>query len=210
MKLTAFGSTGKTGRLLVERALEGGHEVIAFARSPERLRIEHERLTLAPGDVLERERVDAAVRGSDAVISVLGPTDRGARFVVSRGTRNIIAAMHAHSVRRLIVTAGAGVADPADRPTMISRLFDITLRIFSWNVYEDMAQVVRLVRASDLDWTVVRVPMLTDGPGGGSLRVGYIGKGAGPRLVRSDLAEFLLDQLEDRTYLRKAPVVSSG
>lgn len=72
-----------------------------------------------------------------------------------------------------------------------------------------MVQVAAKVRASNLDWTIVRVPMLTDDPPTGKVRVGYVGKGTGSRISRADMADFMLRQLADTTYWHKAPAISN-
>lgn len=209
MKIVVFGATGGTGQHIVEQALASGHEVVAFARTPSKLRAQHERLSVVQGDVQDAERVKTAVAGVDAVISALGPTSNTADYQVTKGTKNILAAMEKHDVRRLVVSAGAGVGDPNDEPRLINKLINVALKLFSRHVYEDMKRVVETVRASDVDWTIVRAPMLTDNPKSGNVRVGYVGKGMGPRLARADMAHFMLQQLEDETYLRKAPAISN-
>ena len=83
------------------------------------------------------------------------------------------------------------------------------VRTFSGNVYEDMVRMVDVVRNSDLDWTIVRVPMLTEDPAKGEIKVAYVGKGMGSRITRADTADFLLQQLEDNNYLHQAPAISN-
>jgi hypothetical protein len=122
---------------------------------------------------------------------------------------NILAAMQGHGVRRLVQSIGAGVPDPHDAPKPADRLIRLLVRTLSANVYRDMEQVDQLVRASDRDWTIVRVPRLTDEPKSGRVRVGHIGRGVGTQLSRADLAEFMLRQVEDGTYLRQAPAISN-
>lgn len=209
MKLAIVGATGRTGQHLVREALAAGHEVVAFARSPAKLELEHDRLSVVQGDVADGERVAGAIAGADAVLSVLGPADNKPDLKVNRGMANILAAMERHGVRRLVQSIGAGVPDPHDTPRPADRSIRLLVRTLSRNVYQDMAQVDRLVRASDLDWTIVRVPRLTDEPRSSRLRVGYVGQGVGTRLSRADLAEFMLRQAEDPTYLRQAPAISN-
>jgi hypothetical protein len=122
---------------------------------------------------------------------------------------NILAAMQKHGVRRLVVSTGAGVSDPNDAPGVFNRLMEFLVRRAARWVYEDMYKTVELVRASDVDWVIVRVPMLVDAPGQGKVRVGWVGKGTGPRLARLDLAVFMLQQAQDDTWLRQAPVISN-
>jgi putative NADH-flavin reductase len=209
MQLTVFGATGKTGRHLVEQALARGHTVTALVRNPDKLARKHERLKLIQGDVRDAAKVSEAVAGADAVISVLGPTSNKPELAISQGIDNILAAMRQHGVRRLIQSAGAGVRDPKDTPTLVHAFFGGLVRVLSPNVFKDMEQVVEKVRHSDLDWTVVRVPMLTEDPATGRVREGYVGKAIGPRLSRADMADYLLRQLESQTYLRQAPAISN-
>jgi putative NADH-flavin reductase len=212
MKLAVFGATGRTGAPLVRKALERGHEVVALVRSPQKLKEqqgEHECLRYVVGDIQDAKQVEEAISGADAVLSVLGPTQNKPDYEVSRGTQNIVKAMRAHGVRRLVVSAGAGVGGEGDEPKLFNRFINIALKLAARHVFEDMTRTVALVRGSDLDWTVVRVPMLTDDPGKGNVRVGYVGKGSGPRLSRDDMAEFILKQVADETHIRKSPVISN-
>ena len=106
-------------------------------------------------------------------------------------------------------SAGAGVRDPKDTPTLVHAFFGGLVRLLSPNVVKDMELVVEKVRGSDLDWTVVRVPMLTEDPATGRIREGYVGKAIGPRLSRADMADYLLRQVESKTYLGQAPAISN-
>jgi putative NADH-flavin reductase len=209
MRIAIFGATGKTGVPLVRQALTAGHEVIALARTPSKLTIASERLTVMQGDIANPAQVAQSLQGADAVISVLGPASNAPDFQVSRGMANILAGMQAHSVRRLIVSTGAGVRDPNDTPKLFDKAIAALLQVVSKNVYADMQRVVAIVRASDRDWTIVRVPMLTDGPKKGTVRVGYVGKGVGARLTRADLADFMLEQIQNQTYLHQTPAISN-
>jgi putative NADH-flavin reductase len=173
------------------------------------LGLQSERLYVLQGEILDPQKVSEAVEEADAVISVLGPTNNQPTFEVSKGMANILAAMQVHSVRRLVVSCGASVRDPNDAPGLFDRVVGAWLKLTSHNVYEDMLRMVRLVQASDRAWTVVRVPMLTDAPKTGNVRVGYIGKGVGARLARSDLADFMVAQIKDTAFLRQAPFISN-
>lgn len=208
MRLAIFGASGRTGRHLVEQALAAGHAVTVLVRDPARLEIQNPRLTVIQGDIQDVARVAEAVQGAEAVVSALGPTSNRPAFEVSRGMDHLLAAMRAHNVRRLIVSAGAGVRDPQDQPTLLHAFFGALVQVLTPNAYQDMLQVVEKVRASDREWTVVRVPRLSDDPRSGQLRVGVVGKDLGTRLGRADLADFMLRQLADRTYVRQAPAIS--
>ncbi len=183
MKLTIFGATGRTGHLLVEQALAAGHEVTAFARTPAKLGQTNDRLRVVQGDLTNAAQIEAVIQGADAVLSVLGPSNNQATFEISRGTNLILSAMQKTGVRRLVISAGAGVHDPLDRPGAADKVIGALLKLTARNVYEDMMQAVAKVRASDLDWTIVRVPMLTDDPAKGDIKVGYLGGGVSARIA---------------------------
>jgi putative NADH-flavin reductase len=207
LKLTIFGATGRTGRHVLEQALTEGHQVTVLVRDPARLAVSGAGVRCHQGNVLDDAAVHEAISGSQAVISVLGPTSNQPAFEVTRGTELIIAAMLARGVRRLIVSTGAGVRDPQDRPTPMHAFFGALVRLLSPNVVKDMEQAMTRVRASDLDWTIVRAPMLTDGPRTGLVWSGPVGSHLGPRLSRADFAAFILSQLRDERYMRQAPAV---
>lgn len=209
MKLAIFGATGGTGQHLVKQALERGYEVTAFTRSPEKLSVNDDNLVVVQGDVQDAEKVDKAIVSADAVLSALGPSENKPTYAVAKGTQHIIDAMHKHGVARLVVSAGAGVADPKDEPKLFNHAIGFLVKLVSRWVYEDMRRTVEAVRHSDLRWTIVRVPMLTDDQPAGEVEVGYVGKGMGPRLARADMARFMLDQVESDEFVHHAPAISN-
>jgi len=209
MKIAIFGGSGRTGQHLVKQALEKGHQVVVLARNPGKLTIKNPGLTTIQGDVKDANAVRQTIVGVDAVISVLGPTNNEPTFEVSQGMTNILSVMKKKGVRRLVISAGAGVGDPNDAPKLFNHVMNFLLKVMAKNVLADMSKVVDMVRTSDLDWTVVRLPMLTDDPKTGSVKVGYVGKGMGSRIARGDIADFMLAQLSDKTYVRKSPAISN-
>jgi putative NADH-flavin reductase len=209
MKIAIFGGTGRTGMFLVRFALDQGHQVVVLARDPTKMTLIHPSLNTLPGDVRDVAAVEQTVQGVDAVISVLGPAGNKPGLEISQGTGHILAAMQKQALRRLVITAGAGVSDPSDAPELFNRAMNLLLKLVAKNVLADMIATVDRVRVSDLDWTVVRLPMLSDGSKTGRIKVGYVGKGIGPRITRADIAEFLLVQLKDVTYIHQCPVISN-
>lgn len=108
MNLTIFGASGKTGRLLVQNALERGHKVTAYVRSPESFELQHELLSVVVGTLENNEAIERAIVGADAVAELVGS--------VSEGTERILAAMKRHGVRRLVAASACIVSDPIDLP----------------------------------------------------------------------------------------------
>lgn len=101
MKITVFGATGGTGKQLVEQALAAGYEVVAYARNPSKLNISHEHLTVVQGELSDQALIENAIKGSDAVLSTLGPRGGSKNKPITQGMQNIIATMKKQGVRRL-------------------------------------------------------------------------------------------------------------
>lgn len=208
MKLAIFGATGRSGKPVVEQALQAGHEVVALARTPSKLAIQNPKLTVIQGDAMNAADVDKVVQGSDAVISVIGQTKGSPRNTQTVAITNIIAAMNKYGVQRLVSLTGAGVDDPHDRPKFANHLIKLALKLLSGHVLQDAENHAEAIRKSNLDWVIVRGPMLNEGPLTGNYRAGWVGVNTGSRISRADLADFILKQTTDTTYLRQAPVVS--
>jgi putative NADH-flavin reductase len=208
MRVAIFGASGRTGRPLVQQALAAGHGVRALVRDPSKLREGHERLVVIRGDVLDASKVEETVVGTDAALSALGQTKGSTKDVQTGGTENIVAAMEKHGVRRLVSLTGAGVRDERDEPKLMDRAITFLLRRLQPDILEDGVRHAEVIRASGLEWVIVRGPRLTEGPKKGEYRVGMVGKNSGTRISRADLAEFMLGQLTADTHLRRMPVVS--
>jgi putative NADH-flavin reductase len=210
MKVVVFGATGRTGQPLVEQALAAGHEVMAFARNPAKLALSHERLQVVQGSLDDAAAVERAVAGQDAVILALGHVKDSPKDVLSQATEKVIAAMKTQGVRRLVNVTGAGVPDPEnDQPKLFNRVMSFLLKVMAGALLADSERQMQMIRESGLDWTVVRVPMLTEGPHTGEIKVGAVGRGTGPRISRADVAEFMLRQLGDQRYLHSLPMISN-
>lgn len=209
MKVTILGATGKVGRHLLDQALESGYEVTVLVRDASKLSMQrHERLNVVQGDVLDPKNVEQAVAGTSAVLSALGHTKTSPKDVLTEGTKNIVAAMNEHGVRRLVNLTGAGVRVPEDEPKLVDRVIGSLLKLLQRDLLEDSIGQARVIKESDLEWVIVRAPVLTEGEKKGEYRVGYVGKESGTGLSRADVADFMLRQTTDDTYLHKAPVVS--
>jgi putative NADH-flavin reductase len=208
MKLLIFGSTGGTGQELLRQGLDQGHIVTAFARDPARL--EHFRngsLKIVVGDVLDPAAVRGAVAGHEAVLSAIG-AGAGRTTLREDGTRNIVKAMGATGVKRLICLSSLGVGDSRANLPFFTRY--IVVGIFLRHAFADHARQEAVVRQSALDWVIARPPHLKDGPRTGIYRHGFppTDRQIKGWISRADVADFMLKQLADDTYLRQAPGVS--
>lgn len=208
MKIVVFGASGGMGIKVVEQALEAKHIVTAFLRTPSKIAIQHPNLILFQGDVMNTSAVENAIAGQEAVISVLHTTHPPVPGMMETAAKNIISAMQKHGVRRIISTTGAAVLQPEDQPKVGDRLINALISIFDKNFVVDSSANVRVIQASDLDWTIVRFPRLVNGAHTGKYRVAYLGKNSGTQITRADGADFVVKELTEKKWLRKAPVVS--
>ncbi len=208
MKIVVFGASRGVGLSVVEQALEAGHTVTAFVRSPETFAVTHPNLTAFKGDSMDADSVKKAIAGQDAVISTLGPARPPVPHMMETSAKNIVAGMNKHGVRRLVSTTGAGVRQPEDQPKFIDRFIGFLLNLIAKEVVMDSAENVSVIRHSDLDWTIVRFPRLMDGEHTRNYQVGFVSKESGTQLSRADAADFVLKELTEKKWLRKLPLVS--
>jgi putative NADH-flavin reductase len=209
MHITVFGAAGPTGTLFTERALAAGHDVTAAVRRPlpdrTGVRVVH-------ADATDADAVSAAVEGADAVVSILGTRlSRRPVSLYSEGAAAILAAMDRHGVRRLLAVSSS-VLDPAWRPTGAT-FFNAVLdpyvnRVLGRTVHDDMRRMEALVRASDVDWTLVRASGLFDTDEVTDHLVSP-GSADGVYTARVDLAAAMLDELTGRRFVRAAMGVAT-
>ena len=208
MKVIVIGATGTIGNLAVRQMLAAGHDVSAFSRNPNTLDIDHPNLSYAPGDVLQKDQVEQAIKGHDAVVVTLGNKSLTSP-IRSEGTLNVIQAMQKTGVSRLICQSTLGARESWSNLNFFWKriMFGGVLRV----VFRDHELQERLVEASGLNWTIVRPSAFTDGPATGAFKEGFAPSLRGLRLkiARSDIANFLTGQLTDNSYVQRAVAISN-
>jgi putative NADH-flavin reductase len=208
MKLTVFGATGKTGKEIVRQALAAGHEVTAVARDPAKLGEAASKVRIVQGDAMDMQVTEQAVAGADAVLSVLGHVKGSPPDVLSKSGSNIVGAMKKQNVRRLVVLTNIAARDSKDRPGLYNRFLRALLTLFRGQMARDTAEEAKIISQSDLDWTIVRASLLTDGPMTGKYHVGEFDKSAGTQVSRANVGAFVIDCATENKYLRAKPLIS--
>lgn len=207
MKLLIFGSTGSVGRYLVQQALEQGHNVTAFARNPSDDEFgKHSCLRVFQGNVLNLVSVAEAVKNQDAILCALGAGRKGK--VRAQGTQNIIRAMEQAGVERLICQTTLGAGDSWNNLSFFWKYI-----MFGWflkQAFADHEKQENCIRQSQLNWTIVRPAAFTDGCHTGTYRHGFDASANNLtlKISRADVADFMLKQLVDDTYLQQTPGLS--
>ena len=209
MNILIVGATRGIGRQLLEQALASGHSVTALVRDPQRLATQHERLRIVKGDILDADSVSRAMGGQNAVCCSIGVKVPWIIITVfSEGTKNLLWAMQQNGVKRLICVTGIGAGNSRGHGGFF---YDcIFYPLIAWPIYADKNRQESLIRASDLEWTIVRPGFLTNGPMTKSYRAltNLTGVTAG-RISRADVAHFMLMELQSNQYMKQTPLVTS-
>jgi nucleoside-diphosphate-sugar epimerase len=208
VRITVFGATGPAGRLVIRRALDQGHQITAYARNPAKLD-ELPGLTVIAGELDETAAIRTAVTGADAVISLLGPgRDKSSIEPLVPGMQTIVDQMAEIGIRRLIATSTPSAPDPADGRDLRIRAMVTGVRLGMAPAYRAIIAMADIVRASSLDWTLVRLPLLHDKLTDSPARPRQIGEPGGLRLSRAALADFLINEAEHGTRRGQAPILA--
>ena len=201
------GANGGIGKQTVLQALEAGHNVTALVRDPTKLKLQHANLEIVKGDVLDPESFAKHLQDKDAVISALGVS--GGLFsdkptiTYSQGNANLLAAMKGVGVARaFFISASALDISPA-LPFYVRFAAKYILQKLLKNMYHDLRIMEELVKASDINWTIMRPPRLTDGPVTRKYRVAinHFLKNS-LKISRADVANYMVDNLMDKTSYR--------
>ena len=208
MKLLVLGATGGTGLEMVREAIERGHSVTAFVRSPERLKPFGDHITVRQGNLLNAAELEPVIKGHEAVLSGFGP-----RLPVSKADANLLrqfggaltAAMPKAGVKRVVVESVAFLFKDSIIPPAY-----LLGRLLFPGIVTDASAMEELLQNSGLEWTIARPPELTDKPYTGKYRVreGHLPR-FGFRISRSDVANFMIKAAENRSSLGKIVGISN-
>ena len=209
MKVLIIGATGGTGTELIKQALAKNFTVTAFVRNPARLKIENKNLKILTGNVLDKNSVEKAVEGQDAVLCALGHK-KWFRLtnILSEGTRNILEAMEKNNIRRFICETSLSVGDSFGRMGLYYTLFTIPiiLQFYFWDKYRQE----KIIKASSIEWTIVQPGALKNSKPKGKWKEGdKIGNYLlTVGISRADVADFMLKQITETKYIKKTVGIS--
>jgi putative NADH-flavin reductase len=206
-KIAVLGGTGKAGKYLIKELIRQGYVVNALARDPRKFEHNLTSIEVIPGNARDYQSILNLLSECDGVISTLGPS-RNEPDTCSIAAGHIIKAMQTLNIRRLIEVAGLGIDTPEDKKGFLTRMLVTIMRWFASSVIDDRQKDYELLKKSNIQWTIVRCPMikltditrkvktsLTDSPGN--------------QISATDLARFLIDQLNNEEFVCKAPFVAN-
>ena len=213
-RIAVMGATARSGRVIIAQALDAGYEVVGLARSPHKLQIEHERLTLVKGDARDQASLEAALSGDEVVICMIGyptpndPTqDIGPVDLYTVLGRNLIAAMKKKGNRRLIIASSTGVEHlvDVDATGPASESLGDMWRFNARYLYNDMADMERMIAESGLEYVLLRPGFMVEEPARRDLRFATDGQTPmGRTITYEDFAAFTLEQVGSDDYLNQA------
>lgn len=218
MHLLVLGGTGPCGILITREALSANHTVVVYARSPQKIPEDlsnHSSVTIIQGDLNDEDALSKAMEGIDAVLSALGPPTTQGLFYPSNtplahAYSTVLQVMKQHNVNRLIALGTASIVDESDKFDLKFRTLIAGVWLFAHNAYKDIVAIGEAIRKqeSDLAWTIVRVPILTNSEST-EVVAGYVGDGkTKTTLSRPAFASFVLHELEKNEWSKKAPLIS--
>ncbi|ATX79203.1 Putative NADH-flavin reductase [Mariprofundus aestuarium] len=209
MNILIIGASRGIGLELVKQAIDAGHHVTALMRDKSVFDGHpHKRLKVRQGDIMNRNIVEGACVGQDAVCITVGmvPTSKPIKLF-SDGTRNVLGGMEKAGVKRLLAVTGIGAGDSEGHGGFF---YDkVTRPVLLKYVYDDKNRQEELIRLSDRDWTIIRPALLTRTVSTGKYRVltDLTGIKAG-KISRADVAHFMLAELEDPQYIHQTPLLT--
>ncbi len=213
MKLIIFGATGLSGKVILKEALSKNHHVTVLVRNVDDIDIHNKNLTVVQGSVLDRNTVNEVLKNQDAVIQSLGVGGKGngkPTTFVSDANKIIIEEMEKTNVKRYIAMSNIGAGDSYTYMPWIFRKL-ILPYFMKWLqvIVDDKNRMEPMIMSSNLDWTIVRSAGMTKKPAKGTINASLDGKGLKFTITLTDLAKFMVVQLEDKKFIKKAPSVSN-
>ena len=206
MKIAVIAADGRTGRLVVQAALQGGYEVYAGVRGVHQL-TESSMLHVINCDATNREDVERLISRADAVVSMIGHVPHSPPDVQTRAMKTIIGAMHAKGIVRLVSLTGTGVRLNGDKITLADRVLNLGISVIDPARVRDGRDHAKLLQDSDLEWTLLRVLKLQE-----TSPRGYRLTPHGPTRLyvsRQDVAAAVLEVLSRHSFVRQAPILSA-
>lgn len=219
MRFLILGATGPSGILLVRKTLEvySDSSIILFARSPQKVPEDltnNSSITIIKGEFTDLDILSNAIESSggiDAVLSALGPlVNHPPGNVIATFYSHLIDLMNKYDIKRIILLGTASISDPKDKFSLIFKLLIAGVRLGAPNAYRDIVAVGEVIRTKGdaLDWTIVRVPVLTNNESE-EVVAGHVGDGkTGSRLSRRGYAAFSVHEVEKREWVKEAPLIS--
>jgi len=207
IKVALIGATGKAGSYLLKMLLNQGFTVKALIRNPSSYKYLHPNLEIVKGDIKDLETANKLIQDCEVVISTIGQR-KDEPLIAALAVQNIIKAMNDQQIKRYIFLTGLNLDVPGDKKSLktiqASAWMKETFPVF----VADKEKAFEIIKTSDLDWTMIRLPWIEQTEEVRNLAVS-LEDNPGEKISTTDLAYFIIDQISKTDYIRKAPFVAS-
>lgn len=202
-KIAIIGGTGKSGKYLVQNLLDKNYPIKLLLRNPENFILKNPLIQIVKGDARDYESIDNLIKDCSVVISTLGQP-KGEESIFGDASKKIIKAMDFYGIKRYIVTTGLNVDTPFDHKNeKVKMATDWMYQNYPKTTADKQKEYELLVK-SDLDWTLVRLPMINLTPESFPTETN-LEDCKGENISATDLAEFLVSQIDDETFIGESP-----
>lgn len=209
MNVMVVGANGGIGKHAVSMALNAGHRVTALLRIPGNLKISHPDLQIVQGDVMRPETLEGPLNNQDVVISAIGKNSLKKTKLYSAGNRNLMEAMKRAGISRAFFISASGLQVNPTHSLPVKFATRFILQPLLRNMYSDLWLMEKIVKESNLNWTIVRPPKLVDDPGTGIYRISINGHVTnGLKISRADVAHFMITNLINNAIFKKTVEVA--
>jgi len=206
-KIAVIGGTGKAGKYLFKRLIDQNFRIKVLVRNPDKLNITNPLIEKVIGDVRNYESVYSLIEGCGSVVSTLGQT-RGEDPIFSQAATTIVKAMNALNVKRYVVITGLTIDTIHDKKSFKTKLLSGIMKICYPAVITDKQKEYDILTDSNLDWTVIRLPLIKQTEASGNIKISLTDC-PGKEIGSTDLADFIINQLSDNRFIRKSPFISN-
>ena len=207
-KIAVLGGGGKTGKYLVTQLLSQGYHLKLLLRNPQNFHLKSPLLEIFKGDAIDPAAIHSLLINCQAVISTVGQR-KDEPLVASQATLNVLRAMKECGIQRYILLAGINVDTPFDKKGTETKHATEWMKNNFPLIHADRQKAYSILSASYVDWNLVRVPLIEFTDAGGKT-IASVDDCPGSKISAADIAQFMIDQLTDITYIGKAPFIANG
>ncbi|PFD96112.1 NADH-flavin reductase [Bacillus cereus] len=206
-KVAIIGANGKAGKYLITQALLEGYFVRILTRDPQKFKISHKHLEVVKGDARDISAIRRLLQGCNAVINAVGQPKKES-YIFSTVTNHILEVMKEYGIKRYILISGGSMDVQEDTKSLLNKIGAKLFRLFLSSMMKDKYKELQLVRDSNVNWTIVRLPFVVDGEGTGKIKESLIDL-PGIKIQNGDIAPFVIKQIQDEMYSWKCPFISN-
>jgi putative NADH-flavin reductase len=204
LQVVVIGANGGIGNQVVVKALTEGHRVTAIVRNPANLIITHPNLNIVQGDVMKPASIEEHLKNKDVVVSAIGKNSLKKTTLYSQGNRNIIVAMKNAGIKRAFFISASGLEVNPTHSLLVKFATKFILQAILKNMYADLWVMEKVVKESNINWTIIRPPKLIDSPETGIYRSSvdsYLNNGL--KISRADVAHYIVHNLMNTSIYQK-------